>query len=579
MIAKQKDYDLIEKMSLKYAKKLDIQENNLDEKEIARLGFYYLGLNLVLGFQDIHEISEKITDSSFQAKVNGISNQDYGIDAIHIDKEAKKVALFSFKYRDKLTKGTTKSPSDLTSTSAFLGLLKRKENIDVQDAQLTAEIIKEINDWENNESEIEFSLYLISNDNTKLEQDDASVKEFYSNYSWLNIYEENLADIIDQVSLKPESNDAEIILNKTELLQHDLDGYTTANSYVAKVKLIDLIRITSKDHTLRTKESIDDAEVIKEQEIDLNVLFDNVRGYLGKTGNNEKIITTLKEEPNKFFLFNNGLTITAEDIIVNEIKFEEYYRIKLKNFQIVNGGQTLRTIYSFKDNNIELINNLAQSSVLIRFFKTGLEEGLINKVSEYTNSQNAISGRDLKSVDKIQLDIESRFRIEGINYIRKINKVDNFDNECTYEISMEKLGQLLLAVKGHPEKSSNSKKRIFEDYYSYLFNDETKFMDQAINLVKEYHSIIENYANLKPNVKFYEQKVFYIVYLNKFIESNSTLQNIDILEQLIINYRKDEDIPPARKLIQKKFKEIVDDKIFEVTNEKPVIINITKKNR
>ncbi|MBF0748892.1 hypothetical protein AXY37_10610 [Mammaliicoccus lentus] len=579
MIAKQKDYDLIEKMSLKYAKKLDIQENNLDEKENARLGFYYLGLNLVLGFQDIHEISEKITDSSFQAKVNGISNQDYGIDAIHIDKEAKKVALFSFKYRDKLTKGTTKSPSDLTSTSAFLGLLKRKENIDVQDAQLTAEIIKEINDWENNESEIEFSLYLISNDNTKLEQDDASVKEFYSNYSWLNIYEENLADIIDQVSLKPESNDAEIILNKTELLQHDLDGYTTANSYVAKVKLIDLIRITSKDHTLRTKESIDDAEVIKEQEIDLNVLFDNVRGYLGKTGNNEKIITTLKEEPNKFFLFNNGLTITAEDIIVNEIKFEEYYRIKLKNFQIVNGGQTLRTIYSFKDNNIELINNLAQSSVLIRFFKTGLEEGLINKVSEYTNSQNAISGRDLKSVDKIQLDIESRFRIEGINYIRKINKVDNFDNECTYEISMEKLGQLLLAVKGHPEKSSNSKKRIFEDYYSYLFNDETKFMDQAINLVKEYHSIIENYANLKPNVKFYEQKVFYIVYLNKFIESNSTLQNIDILEQLIINYRKDEDIPPARKLIQKKFKEIVDDKIFEVTNEKPVIINITKKNR
>lgn len=216
-----------------------------------------------------------------------------------------------------------------------------------------------------------------------------------------------------------------------------------------------------------------------------------------------------------------------------------------------------------------MINNLAQSSVLIRFFKTGLEEGLINKVSEYTNSQNAISGRDLKSVDKIQLDIESRFRIEGINYIRKINKVDNFDNECTYEISMEKLGQLLLAVKGHPEKSSNSKKRIFEDYYSYLFNDETKFMDQAINLVKEYHSIIENYANLKPNVKFYEQKVFYIVYLNKFIESNSTLQNIDILEQLIINYRKDEDIPPARKLIQKNSKKLLMIKYLKLLMKNP----------
>lgn len=577
MKLKRKDYDLIERMSLKYAKKIDIKEKNLSEKEIARLGFYYLGLNLVLGFQDINEISDKIIDSSFQSKVNGISNKDYGIDAVHINKEEKTVSLFSFKYRDNLKNGSTKPPNELTSVGGFLGLLKRREQIKEQDqAQITTKIVQEIIDWQSNETDIKFELYMISNDTADFDQEDAQIQEFKSNYSWLDIKNLNLLDIIEWVSLKPEENYAEITLSTKELLQHDMD-YTTANSYVAKVKLTDLIKISSQDKKLREQNSIDNEDTIKNQKIDLNVLFDNVRGYLGETEYNEKIITTLKEEPEKFFLFNNGLTITAKDINVKPIDMEQYYQICLKNYQIVNGGQTLRAVYAFKENNKNLIKNLVKGFVLIRFFETKSEEALVNKVSEYTNSQNAISGRDLKSVDKLQLDIENRFKVEGINYIRKINKVDTFDNDSDYDISMEKLGQLLLASKGHPEKSSNSKKRIFGDYYSHLFNDDHDFMEHSINLVKEYHHIINEYKYEQSRYTFYEQKVFYIVYLNENIEDNTTLKNIDILEDLITNYRIDEDIPPARKLIQKKFKENVDKKISSITHKNPQIINLNRK--
>lgn len=577
MKLKIKDYDLIEKMSLKYAQNINIKEKNISNKDIARLGFYYLGLELVIGFQDINEISDKIIDSSFQAKVNGINNKDYGIDAVHINRDEKIVSLFSFKYRNNLKNGSTKPPAELTNTSGFLSLLKRKEYIEESDSdEITVKIVQEIKDWQKNDPDIKFELYMISNDNADFDQEDAQVQAFQSNYSWLDIKNLNLSDIVDRVSLKPEKNYAEIILSTKELLQHNMD-YTTANSYVAKVKLTDLIKITSQDENLRTQNKINDEETLENQKIDLNVLFDNVRGYLGETQHNEKIITTLKQEPEKFFLFNNGLTITAEDIDVKSINMEDEYKICLKNYQIVNGGQTLRSVYAFKENNKNLIKNLVKGFILIRFFETKTEENLVNKVAEYTNSQNAISGRDLKSVDKLQLDIEKRFKVEGINYIRKLNKVDSFDNDSNYNISMEKLGQLLLSSKGHPEKSSNSKKRIFEDYYSHLFNDDDNFMNLSINLVKEYYCIVNEYKKNTSLYDFYEQKIFYIIYLNKNIEDNSTLKNMTIIEKLISNYRAEEDIPPARKLIQKKFKEKVDKEIQNITGRKPPIINLSNK--
>ncbi|WP_241517596.1 AIPR family protein [Campylobacter blaseri] len=198
----------------------------------------------------------------------------------------------------------------------------------------------------------------------------------------------------------------------------------------------------------------------------------------------------------------------------------------------------------------------------MRFFKTGLEDGLVNKVSEYTNSQNTISGRDLKSVDKIQLDIEKRFDIENIKYLRKRTK-DNFERKHKYEISMEKLGQLLLAYNGHPEKVSNSKKKIFEDYYNVLFNDKPDFMNISIELVKNYHAVFNKYKDLTDKYKYYEQKIFYIIYLNRCFEKNDIIKNILLLEEVLMKYRANEEISPARKLIQKGFKDELDKRIVQ----------------
>lgn len=475
---KEKDYDLVKKLSIQYAERLELDVvTSFEDNQKARIGFYYLGLEIILGIQDVSELSEMIVDTDFQSKLNGINNNDLGIDAVYIDENSNKVSLFSFKYRNEFSQGDTKSPEELRTVAPFIGYLKNRERfksdvVTKKDSKLSFEKIQDILHFD--EKDPEFELYMLTNDCAVFQHDDPGYNEFIEKYPWIRIKEINLEDLAEHLALKAETNNAEVTLSKKELLQHDMDGYTTANSYVGKIKLTDLIKITSKEHSLRVKDNIDDADVIKRQQVDLNVLFDNVRGFLGETKYNDKIVKTLEEEPEKFFLFNNGITITARDIVVSKIRMDEFYKIELTDYQIVNGGQTLRSIYHFKDTKEGMINNLAKASVLVRFFKTGLEEGLVNKVSEYTNSQNSISGKDLKSVDKIQLDIETRFKVEGLVYLRKMNKVDII-TEKGLQISMEKLGQLLLAFHGHPEKVSNSKKKIFEEYYNYLFNDAPKF--------------------------------------------------------------------------------------------------------
>ncbi|MDT2817542.1 AIPR family protein [Vagococcus lutrae] len=579
---KEKDYDLVKELSIKYAEslKLDVVKN-FDDDQKARIGFYYLGLEMILGISDFSELSEMIVDTDFQKKLNDVNNNDLGIDAVYVNESAKKVSLFSFKYRNEFSQGSTKSPEELRTVAPFIGYLKNKERFKLdlekkEDSELSFEKIQDILSFDRKDPE--FELYMITNDCAVFDNEDAGVNEFIEKYPWIKIKEINLEDLADHLTLKAEPNNAELTLNKKELLQHDMDGYTTANSYVGKIKLTDLIKITSKEHSLRKEDNIDDAEIIKRQQVDLNVLFDNVRGFLGETKHNDKILKTLEEEPEKFFLFNNGITITASDIVVSKIRMDEFYKIQLTDYQIVNGGQTLRSIYYFKDNKEGMVNNLAKASVLVRFFKTGLEEGLVNKVSEYTNSQNAISGKDLKSVDKIQLDIETRFKVEGLVYLRKMNKVDKIEEEGL-QISMEKLGQLLLAFHGHPEKVSNSKKKIFEEYYNYLFNNNPDFMDNAIELTYGYHDIISSYQKVSNEYKYYEQKVFYIVYLNKWLIDNSTEDNIEIFEKQLEEFRKGEDVSPARKLLQIGFKEKIDSEIERISGRKPIALLLNKRKK
>lgn len=129
------------------------------------------------------------------------------------------------------------------------------------------------------------------------------------------------------------------------------------------------------------------------------LLEKNVRSFLQfrNKGVNAGMKKTLNLEPEKFIAYNNGLTITANDKIIEEIG-EKYYIISLSDFQIVNGGQTTASIYfSQKEGiNISSVKVMAKINITKDVSEDQLEE-LISNISQYSNSQIKVSSVDLRS--------------------------------------------------------------------------------------------------------------------------------------------------------------------------------------
>ena len=79
-----------------------------------------------------------------------------------------------------------------------------------------------------------------------------------------------------------------------------------------------------------------------------NRLFErNIRRYLGLAGNrvNEAVAATLRESDQRsnFYFHNNGITITCSQFRHNALQ-RENWSVQVSDLQIVNGGQTARTV-------------------------------------------------------------------------------------------------------------------------------------------------------------------------------------------------------------------------------------------
>ena len=124
------------------------------------------------------------------------------------------------------------------------------------------------------------------------------------------------------------------------------------------------------------------------------LLEQNVRTFLQFRGNvNKGLRNTIEFRPEMFFAYNNGITVTA-----SSVEFNSNGNIsKIKNFQIVNGGQTTSAIYAAKK-----INKLDISKVSVQMKLSVVKENekqndFVSKVSEYANTQNKVNKSDFFS--------------------------------------------------------------------------------------------------------------------------------------------------------------------------------------
>jgi len=134
------------------------------------------------------------------------------------------------------------------------------------------------------------------------------------------------------------------------------------------------------------------------------LLEGNIRTFLSTRGKiNKNIRKTIKEEPNKFFAYNNGVSCTA-----SEIKFstDGKYILKIGDLQIINGGQTTASLTSAEKKDkasLELIyvpmklTLIKEKKALSDENKTNTYEEMIQNIAKYANSQNKIKDSDFFS--------------------------------------------------------------------------------------------------------------------------------------------------------------------------------------
>ena len=134
------------------------------------------------------------------------------------------------------------------------------------------------------------------------------------------------------------------------------------------------------------------------------LLEQNVRVFLQARGKvNKGIRVTLENEPAMFFAYNNGITATAEAVEIDDDRGRLLLR-RLKNFQIVNGGQTTASIHAARRAKIDVSGTFVQMKLSVVDHERA--SGLVPKISEYANSQNRVNAADFFANHPFHVRIE-----------------------------------------------------------------------------------------------------------------------------------------------------------------------------
>ena len=559
-MADRNDFKLLKQRCLRHFElakySFDSVSTKLDDNQKARYGFYFFVIQNLTNIVDYDKIIESITDTDFNSTFFNNKEPDEGIDAVCIDEQTHQVALFNFKYRDKYNVDKEQSKNELLTTSKFLSALKQES---IKHLKGKLKTFAEQIILNNNSDEIwNTVLYYVSNENKTLVVHDPNIIHLCDEYG-IAIETMGLNELVDITSLHPKNIDATLILNRDAVMSFTESSLASSKSYIVRLPLTELIRITCDNAELRGKYNLENDDILYDTNVDIRVLFDNVRGFILQSKYNKNIESTLETEPSKFFFFNNGITIVADNISSTEINSGKKVKLEISNFQVLNGGQTLRTVHNFnKKNKQNIVEKLSNAEVLVRLLNI-TDDALKGRIGEYTNSQNSINERDLKSLRPEQVKLEEFLSSNKILYIRKKGDVGQVDMEYDYSVSMELLGQILWAANGFPEMVSNKKREIFTIQYDNLFANNIELLsNNTVELIRKYRNIYKEYKSVNRTVTV--QKAMYVLYISKNLNKSDYRYLSEKFESFLKAYKKTNNIEKAesRVLLDIKFKNEVE---------------------
>lgn len=142
-----------------------------------------------------------------------------------------------------------------------------------------------------------------------------------------------------------------------------------------------------------------------------SLLEGNVRSFLStKVAVNKKIRTTILQQPERFFAYNNGISATAMDVQFENTD-QGLFLVSARDFQIINGGQTTASLsssrYNYKDKaDLGSIFVQMKLTVIERTLEEDDATTLVQNISRSSNSQNKVSDADFFSTHPFHVQME-----------------------------------------------------------------------------------------------------------------------------------------------------------------------------
>jgi AIPR protein len=208
-----------------------------------------------------------------------------------------------------------------------------------------------------------------------------------------------------------------------------------------------------------------------------DLMSPNVRDYLGivrsERNINNGIKTTAAQTPDRFWIYNNGITILVHDYEMEGPDSDNNVRLTLSGAGIVNGAQTTGSLATLSDDDAP---HLDETSVLTRFVKCE-DSDVLADIVKYNNTQNKIEAADFRSKDEVQDRLRAEFALVPDADYRGARRggVRDAIERSANRLPDSAVAQALASFQLQPNLAYNETRRIWEEnaVYSRFFSERT----------------------------------------------------------------------------------------------------------
>ncbi|USC15518.1 AIPR family protein [Rhodococcus sp. 11-3] len=231
----------------------------------------------------------------------------------------------------------------------------------------------------------------------------------------------------------------------------------------------------------------------------VDLFAENIRVVIPRSDINEGILHTIRNEPERFTYYNNGITVLADSIDIGPsgalTKDVGYF--KLAGASIVNGAQTVSTLGSVLGTDGE--PNLGNAFVLVRCVEVPKDEDeLGRRITRFANTQNEVSSQDFAFLDQQQHRLVRELQVLGFEYILRSAEVPK-TKDSSKVIDVRQAAVALACASpnlGHSVIAKREVSRLFSDQSVYLalFNDQTDplRLSRAVSITGQVDSILDD---------------------------------------------------------------------------------------